>query len=55
MLTLREVDLMLSEIWSLDELAADCAHAKVYDFMVVAEPLLIRRAVGSPVAPLATK
>jgi kynurenine formamidase len=55
MLTLREMGLMLGEIWALDELAADCAQDKVYEFMLVAQPLLIPGAVGSPVAPLAIK
>jgi kynurenine formamidase len=54
-LTLREMGLMLGEIWALDELAADCAQDKVYEFMLVAQPLLIPGAVGSPVAPLAIK
>jgi len=55
MLALREMGLMLGEIWALDELAADCAQDKVYEFMLVAQPLLIPGAVGSPVAPLAIK
>jgi kynurenine formamidase len=55
MLTLREMGLMLGEIWALDELAADCATDKIYEFMLVAQPLLIPGAVGSPVAPLAIK
>jgi len=47
--------LMLGEIWALDELGADCAQDKIYEFMLVAQPLLIPGAVGSPVAPLAIK
>jgi kynurenine formamidase len=55
MLALREMGMMLGEIWALDELAADCAQDKVYEFMLVAQPLLFPGAVGSPVAPLAIK
>lgn len=55
MLALREMGMMLGEIWALDELAADCAQDKVYEFMLVAQPLLLPGAVGSPVAPLAIK
>ena len=55
LLTLREMGLMLGEIWALDELALDCAQDKIYEFMLVAQPLLIPGAVGSPVAPLAIK
>ena len=54
-LTLRDMGLMLGEIWALDELAADCAQDKIYEFMLVAQPLLIPGAVGSPVAPLAIR
>lgn len=55
LLTLREMGLMLGEIWALHELAADCAKDKIYEFMLVAQPLLIPGAVGSPVSPLAIK
>jgi kynurenine formamidase len=55
MLALREMGMMLGEIWQLDALAADCAQDKVYEFMLVAQPLLIPGAVGSPVNPLAIK
>lgn len=54
-LTLRDMGLMLGKIWALDELAADCAQDKIYEFMLVAQPLLIPGAVGSPVAPLAIR
>jgi len=55
MLTVQEMGLMLGEIWALDELAADCAQDKVYEFMLIAQSPLIPGAVGSPVAPLAIK
>ena len=35
----------------LQELAADCAEDGVYEFQLVAPPLAITRAVGSPVNP----
>ena len=30
---------MLGEIRALDELAADCAQDKIYEFVLVAQPL----------------
>jgi kynurenine formamidase len=55
MLALREMGMMLGEIWDPEALAADCAQDHVYEFMLVAQPLLLPGAVGSPVAPLAIK
>jgi len=55
MLALREMGVMLGEIWDLEALGADCAQDHVYEFMLVAQPLLLPGAVGSPVAPLAIK
>ena len=55
MLALREMGMMLGELWDLEALGADCAQDKVYEFMLVAQPLLIPGAVGSPVNPLAIK
>jgi len=55
MLALREMGMMLGEIWDLEALGADCAQDHVYEFMLVAQPLLLPGAVGSPVAPLAIK
>lgn len=52
---LVSMGLMLGEIWYLDELAADCAADGVYEFLLVAPPLVIPRAVGSPVNPQAIK
>ncbi len=47
--------LTLGEIFNLDELATDCAADGVYEFLFVAPPLPITRAVGSPINPVAVK
>ncbi|MBV6759055.1 cyclase family protein [Rhodococcus opacus] len=45
----------MGEMWNLDDLAADCAEDKSYEFMLVAQPLPVTGAVGSPVNPIAFK
>ncbi|MGH9087870.1 MAG: cyclase family protein [Acidimicrobiales bacterium] len=52
---LVHMGLMLGEIWYLDELADDCAADGVYECFLVAPPLVIPGAVGSPVNPQAIK
>lgn len=47
--------LPLGEFWVLDDLAADCASDGRYEFMLVAPPLNIPGAVGSPINPIAIK
>ncbi len=47
--------LMLGEIWDLEALAQDCAEDRVYECMLVAPPLVIPGAVGSPLNPQAIK
>ena len=47
--------LYVGEIFDLDELAADCAADGRYTFFFCAPPLVISRAVGSPVNPIAIK
>ncbi|MEU8798395.1 cyclase family protein [Spirillospora sp. NPDC048819] len=47
--------LFVGEMWDLDALAADCAADGVYEFQLVAAPLPVTGAVGSPVNPLALK
>jgi hypothetical protein len=42
-------------MWDLEELAQDCADDGVYEYMVVAPPLTVSRAVGSPINPQAIK
>jgi kynurenine formamidase len=55
LLTLRDMGMMLGEFWFLDDLAADCAADGVYEFQLVAPPLRVTGAVGSPVNPIALK
>jgi kynurenine formamidase len=55
MLCLRDMGLMLGEYWDLTALAADCAADGVYEFQLIASPLRIVGAVGSPVNPIAIK
>ncbi|MFF7943360.1 cyclase family protein [Nocardia gamkensis] len=55
MLCLRDMGLMLGEYWDLTALAADCAADGVYEFQLVAPPLRVIGAVGSPINPIAIK
>ncbi len=52
---LVNMGLLVGEIFALDELAEDCAADGVYEFLFVAPPLPITRAVGSPINPQAIK
>lgn len=54
-LCLRDMGLMLGELWNLEQLAEDCAADGVYEFQLVAPPLRVTGAVGSPLNPLALK
>lgn len=47
--------LTLGEIFFLDELAEDCARDGRWDFLLVAPPLPVTRAVGTPINPYAMK
>lgn len=47
--------MLIGEIFDLEALADDCAADGVYEFLLVAPPLPITGAVGSPVNPLAIK
>jgi kynurenine formamidase len=47
--------LTLGEIFYLEELAADCAADGRYAFLLVAPPLPVTRAVGTPINPYAMK
>jgi kynurenine formamidase len=47
--------LTLGEIFFLDELAADCAADGRYTFLLVAPPLPVTNAVGTPINPYAMK
>ncbi len=52
---LVDLGLPLGEFWDLEALAADCAEDGRYDFMLVAPPLRVPHAVGSPLNPIAMK
>lgn len=47
--------LLVGEIFNLEALGEDCARDGVYEFLFVAPPLPITRAVGSPINPQAIK
>src|SRR5437879_630151 len=47
--------LLVGEIFDLEALGDDCAKDGVHEFMFVAPPLPITRAVGSPINPQAIK
>jgi kynurenine formamidase len=55
MLILRDMGVHIGEFWYLEELAADCAEDRVYEFMLVAPPLRVEGGAGSPVNPIALK
>jgi len=55
MLCLRDMGMMFGELWDLERLSADCATDGIYEFQLVAPPLRITGAVGSPVNPIALK
>lgn len=52
---MRDMGVVLSEIWWLDDLAADSAEDGQYTFMLVAAPLKMEEGTGSPVNPVAIK
>jgi kynurenine formamidase len=52
---IRDMGMMLGEIFDLEELAADCARDRVWEFLLSAPPLRVVGGVGSPVSPLAMK
>jgi len=55
LLCIRDMGLMFGELWRLDPLGADCARDGVYEFQLVAPPLRVTGAVGSPINPIALK
>ena len=52
---IANMGLLVGEMFSLDELAQDCAEDGAYAFLFVAPPLPVTGAVGSPMAALAIK
>lgn len=55
MLALRDMGMLLGEIWDLEAIGQDCAGDGVYEFLLVAQALNISGAVGSPINPIAIK
>jgi hypothetical protein len=55
MVLIRDMGMTLGEILDFEELAADCAQDGRYDFFLTGPPIKFRRAVGSPINPLAIK
>ena len=55
MLALRDMGMLLGEIWDLEALGADCAADRVYEFLLVAAALPFSGAVGTPLNPIAIK
>lgn len=54
-LAIRDMGMSLGELWSLGELADDCARDGVYDFQLVAPPIRFTGGIGSPLNPVAIK
>jgi kynurenine formamidase len=52
---LRDLGLLVGELFDLDELAADCAADRVYEGFFVASPMPVVGASGSPLNPLVIK
>jgi kynurenine formamidase len=55
MVLIRDMGMTLGEILDFEELAEDCAADGRYDFFLTAPPIKFRRALGSPINPLAIK
>jgi kynurenine formamidase len=45
--------MLLGEMFDLEELSAHCSQVRIYEFLLVAAPLNVTGAVGSPINPLA--
>jgi hypothetical protein len=55
LLCLRDMGLAFGEYWDLDALADDCAAGGRWEMQLVAPPLRITGAVGSPINPIALR
>ena len=55
MIALRDMGLTLGECWNLEHISVDCESDGLYDFLLVAAPLRVTGAVGSPVNPIAIR
>ncbi|MFE2375832.1 cyclase family protein [Streptomyces sp. NPDC059398] len=52
---IRDMGMMLGEMWNLDALAAACRADHTWDFFLTATALRITGGVGSPVSPVAIR
>ncbi len=52
---IRDLGMMLGEMFELDELAAECRSDGVFEFFFSGAPLRVTGGVGSPVSPIAVK
>ena len=52
---LRDLGILVGELFDLDELAADCAADGVYEAMFVASVMPVVGASGSPLNPIVIK
>lgn len=52
---IRDMGMMLGEMWQLDDLAAACRADGAWDFFLTATALRITGGVGSPVSPVAIR
>jgi kynurenine formamidase len=52
---IRDLGMLVGELFDLDALAADCAADGVYECLLVAPPLPVVNGVGSPLNPIAIK
>jgi kynurenine formamidase len=55
MIMLRDMGLLLGQLWDLDVLAADCAADGRSDVLLVANPLPLTHGIGGVCAPVAIK
>jgi kynurenine formamidase len=55
MLAIRDMGMMLGELWSLGSLADACAEDHRYEFFLSATPLRVTGGVASPVNPVAVR
>lgn len=52
---IRDLGMMLGEMFELDQLAADCRSDGIFEFFFSAPPLRVTGGIGSPVSPIAVK
>jgi kynurenine formamidase len=55
MVLIRDMGMMIGEMFDLEDLAQDCAGDGVYEFLLCAPVLRFTNGVGSPVSPIAIK